>query len=157
MTVRPAGGEGAGLAAGPPRLLRLDPGFAALGLVLDYLSASAGFRDYTLGQMVRTLRFQLQAGTHVCALSGERVVGYCGWLEIAEAQGQLWLVGLAELRPLPPGAAADAFAMTVVAADDGATVRRLMRQARALNPGRRAFFKRDYGARGSRKSSVKNV
>lgn len=145
-----------------PRVLRLERNFASLGLLLDFLSRQPGFRDYPLRQMVTLLRHQIDRATHLCALTGEgpaqRVVGYCGWLEIAAAQGQLWLAGLATLKPLPRGSAVDAIAMTLVAADDGSTVRRLMRQARALNPGRQVFFKRDYGTPGkpSRKATVRN-
>jgi len=149
--------------AGETRILQLERNFYSLGLLLDFLSGQPGFRDYPLRQMVKSLRLQIDRRTHLCALAGEgpaqRVVGYCGWLEVAAAQGQLWLAGLATLKPLPRGSAVDAIAMTVVAAGDGLTLRRLMRQARALNRDRQVFFKRDYGgkAKPSRKATVRNA
>jgi hypothetical protein len=152
--------------AGAPRILHLERNFYSLGLLLDFLSSQPGFGDYPLRQMVKSLRHQIDRRTHLCALVGEgaaqRVVGYCGWLEVAAAQGQLWLAGLATLKPLPRGSTVDAFAMTLVAAEDGQTLRRLMRHARALNRGRQVFFKRDYGGKAgagkpSRKATVRNA
>lgn len=139
-------------------LVQLERNFYSLGLVLDFLARQRGFQDYALRQAVRALRHHIDRRTHFCALAGEgpaqRVVGYCGWLEIAAAQGQLWLAGLATLRPLPPGSAVDAIAMTVVAAETPAVTRRLMRAARDANRDRQVFFKRDYADRPSRKARV---
>lgn len=144
-----------------PQIVQLERSFHSLGLVLDFLSGQPGFRDYPLRQMVRSLRYQIDRRAHLCALAGEgpaqRVVGYCGWLEVAAAQGQLWLAGLATLKPLPRGSAVDAIAMTVVAAEESSLLRRLIRRARELNRDRQVFFKRDYVGRPSRKATLRNA
>lgn len=146
--------ESAAQAAAPVQLVRLERNFYSLGLVLDFLAGSAVFGDFTLRQVMKVVRFQIDRGWNVCALDGKRVLGYSGWMEIPEAMGQLWLAGLGELRPLPPGAEADAFAVTVVAAETPEILRRVIRHTREQNKGRRAFFRRSYGVERFRRSSV---
>jgi hypothetical protein len=108
--------------------------------------------------LVTALKYQIANGHHVSAFRGETLIGYCGWLSIASAHGELWIRDTADLTPVSPDRA-DAVALTIVRVDEPPAVRPLIRACRILEPGKRVFFKRDYvdGAHATRRNTVMNV
>ncbi len=135
-------------------ICQLPPTFESLGLVADLLAEFDTFDTFEFGPLARALVAQLKQRHHVCAFSGNRLIGYCGLLPVKTAQARLWLDGRAVLESAPPGAA-DAMALTVVAVRDPRAVRPLIRYCRSGFPGVPVFFKRSYAGR--RKSARKNT
>ena len=135
---------------------QLTGSFEAFGLTADFLSRVPPYSGFDLGNFARALRRQLNTAQHVAAIADMKLVGYCGWLKTPTALAEAWVKGEATLTP---DEGADAAALTVVAANDRRILLALIRRARALNPGIRIYFKRDYaGARqAARKSSVLNI
>lgn len=138
-------------------ICQLPPTFESLGLVADLLSEFDTFDTFEFAPLIRTLSAQVQQRHHVCAFSGQRLVGYCGLLPVRAAQARLWLDGRAVLDPAPPGGA-DAMALTVVAVREARALRPLIRFCRQGFPDTQVFFKRSYGGgkRPARKCTVKN-
>src|SRR5262249_55499654 len=81
-----------------------------------------------------------------------------GWLLTSKEIGECWAREQAPLKAVPENLA-DAAALTLVRADETKVLRRLIRAARQLNPGRRVFFLREYadGVKRARQASVLNV
>ena len=130
----------------------------ALGAVLDFLSRDKPFNEFRVGVLVPVVRDQLRFQCHVCALRNNVLVGYCGWMLITKELGECWLRGQTQLESVP-AERADALAVTIVRVEEPSMVRPLIRAARQLNPGRRAYIRRDYGGtqRATRQSSVLNT
>lgn len=157
MATQPNLAVAAGAAPADVRITRLRRSFETFGLVVDFLSRMEPFSRYDLGNFSRALQHQLAHGNHLAAVSGNRIVGYCGWLPTTSAIASAWVEDRGQLVPVLDGA--DAVAVTVVACRDNRTLAALIRQARALGPGKRLYFKRQYAdaSRTPRKSSVENV
>jgi hypothetical protein len=137
------------------RILKLDGSYEGLGIVLDFLSRIEPFSKFDLGNFAKALRHQLARGDHLAAMSGNRLVGYCGWLPTTQSIGEAWEANKGPLRPIMDGTA-DAAALTVVASTDRKVITMLLRRAREDNGQLRVFFKRDYaGAAPSKKGSVR--
>ena len=137
------------------RILKLDGSYEGLGIVLDFLSRIEPFSKVDLGNFAKALRHQLARGEHFAAMSGNQLVGYCGWLPTMQAIGEAWEANKGPLLPVLDGKA-DAVALTVVASADRKLVVTLLRRAREENPNRRVFFKRELGGAGPvKKASVR--
>ena len=142
----------------PLRVRQLDPSFDGYGLVIDFLARQAVFAAFSFGPFSRAVRAQLARRHHVCALRGDRLAGYLGWLPTTREIGAAWLRDSGRLIT-PRNVPTDAVALTVVAIDAPDVLRPLIRESRRLNPDRRVFFKRHYAApeRPPRKATVHNV
>ena len=145
------------MSADAVELCQIAPTFESLGLVVDLLASSDSFDRYEFGPLIQALSSQISNRHHVCAFRGGRLVGYCGFLPVTRARAALWLDDRAALEMAPHGAA-DAVALTIVAAREAGVLRPMIRFCRLGFPGTRIFFKRNYaGARRvSRKSTVLN-
>lgn len=145
------------MSAGAVELCQIAPTFESLGLVVDLLASSDSFDRYEFGPLIEALSSQISNRHHVCAFRGGRLVGYCGFLPVTRARAALWLDDRATLEMAPPGAA-DAVALTVVAAREAGVLRPMIRFCRRGFPDTRIFFKRNYAGakRVSRKSTVLN-
>ncbi len=145
------------MSADAVELCQIAPTFESLGLVVDLLASSDSFDRYEFGPLIQALSSQISNRHHVCAFRGGRLVGYCGFLPVTGARAALWLDDRAALEMAPHGAA-DAVALTIVAAREAGVLRPMIRFCRLGFPGTRIFFKRNYaGARRvSRKSTVLN-
>lgn len=128
----------------------------SFGIAMDFLSRHQPFAGVATGVFSQVVRRQVFRGEHVVAWNGTGLAGYAGWLPTSERGARAWLAGRGELLPVDENA--DAVALTTVATEDSALVLPLMRAARARNPGRRIFFKRDYAdaRRPARKAAVLN-
>jgi hypothetical protein len=140
------------------RLRRFVANAEALGVIIEFLSRDKPFSDFRVGVLVPAIRDQLVHQCNVCALRENVLVGYCGWVLITTAMGELWVKGEAQLKPVPADRA-DARALTIVRVEEPSMVRPLIRAARQLNPGKRVFIRRDYGQapRTAKQTSVLNV
>lgn len=127
----------------PLELRQFRPSHETLGILIDYLAKTAPFRDIPSGEFVRSLKHQIADRHHVCAFRGDRLVGYCGWLETTVALGEKWRDGAGELKSVPSDKA-DAAALTTVRADEASALTPMIRAIRTMNKGRRIFFRRDY-------------
>jgi hypothetical protein len=76
-----------------------------------------------------------------------------GWLPTTSEIAALWLEDKGPLTA-KLNEDTDAYAVTVVAAEDGPMTRSLLRHARERYPGRKAFFKRTTADGESRKNTV---
>ena len=126
------------------RLQRFVANAEAVGAVIDFLSRDKPFSEFRVGVLVPAVKEQLVRQLHVCALRGNVLVGYCGWVLITTEMGELWVKGQAQLKAVPADRA-DARALTIVRVEEPSMVRPLLRAARQLNPGKRVFIRRDYG------------
>ena len=141
-----------------PKILQLHASFEAFGVVFDYLSKIDPFSRFQTGHFASIIRMQLKRGHHLVAMDGRDAVGYVGWLLTTRELGDLWQNDQGPLKAVG-SEASDAAALTVVAARDNAVLKRLIRGARSLNPGKRVYFKRQYSGEGrlTKKSAVKNM
>lgn len=139
----------------PGEFVRLANSFEAFGMVLDLLSRQMPFRDFDLAQVAAAVRLQLKHRHHVAAMRGRTLVGYVGWMATRSDIGAGWLAGTEVLTPVDERAA-DALAVTIVVALEPRLALSLIREARKLNIGRRAYFKRGDGE-SARKATVLNV
>jgi hypothetical protein len=139
-------------------VVRLTRSPEALGLLVDFLAGIEPFSMYDFGNFSRALQHQLMNGSHVAAVAGKRLVGYCGWLPTTSAIAAAWVADRGPLQPAPDGSD-DAVAVTVIAAADRRILTALIRRARASGPGKRLYFKRHYAdpTRAPRKRSVANA
>lgn len=121
------------------QIVQFNATFEGFGMVMDYLCHKVPFSTFESKTLADALHRQLKSGHHLVAMQSGAVVGYAGWLMTSKAIAEAWL---ADQRKLVPHSDADAAALTIVAADQRMTVTRLIRGARDLNPGMRAYFKR---------------
>lgn len=143
--LKAAGGDGL-------QIVQFNATFEGFGMVMDYLCRTAPFSGFLSKTLADALHLQLKQGHHLVAMRGGVVVGYAGWLITSKAIAEAWLAGRGRLRPHPD---ADAAALTIVAGGERAVVTRLIRGARDLNPGMRAYFKR--GGEGGRRSVKRSL
>jgi hypothetical protein len=139
-------------------IIAMNATYEAFGMVMDFLSGAPPFNKFDLAYIAELIRAQLQLGHHLGAVTGQReMVGYAGWIHTSEANAELWMRDMGVLRPVETGRH-DAAALTIVAVTDSRATPRLLRGARALNPGVRVFFKRSYddALRPPKKASVLN-
>lgn len=151
----------------PLSLGRLPRSFEALSLLLDLLAEDRFFGQEPLGRMMKVVKSQVAAGTHVAAFRGKRLIAYGGWIYVTPENGRAWMAGQAALKPLEPKALAGlpaeerAAALTVVATRERDAVLPLIRRLRDAHRGYRIFFKRDYLSRGigggERKGTVRAI
>lgn len=129
----------------------------AFGAVIDFLSRVKPFSEHRVGMLVSAVRDQLRLQHHVCAVRGNNLIGYCGWVLITQELGERWLREQVSLAPVPDDRA-DAATLTIVCANEPKVLRRLIRACRDLNPGKRVFFRRDYseGRKAARQTAVLN-
>lgn len=124
------------------RIVQMNLTPEALGLVIDFVGRRRPFATFDALTLIDALGAQLRDQHHLVALDGRRVVGYAGWMMTTTAMAQAWLRNDGPLLR-KSGPEADAPVLTIVASVNKAITARLMRGARELNPGRRAYFKRD--------------
>lgn len=127
------------------QIVQFNATFEGFGMVMDYLCRTAPFSEFTSKTLADALHLQLKSGHHLVALRGGVVAGYAGWLMTSRAIAEAWVIDQGKLTAHHD---ADAAALTIVAAGERAVVTRLIRGARDLNPGMRAYFKR--GGEGGR-------
>lgn len=141
----------------PIKIVQLNSSFDAFGAVMHFLSGISPFRSFELGLLSQVIRTQLHYGQHLAALNGENIIGYAGWLRTTSQEAANWVEGRSILTARFDGNA-DAAALTVFAVSQPTVTRRLIRGARALNPGAKVFFKRspESSARRARKATVLN-
>lgn len=112
----------------------------------------APFKDFEMGSLARAIREQLGTERHIAAMLGRDIVGYAGWILTSQEIAGAWVAGNGPLLDAS-GPDATAAVLTIVAVTDTRATPMLIRRARELNPGKRAYFKRD-NAVGVRKNSV---
>jgi hypothetical protein len=138
-----------------PVLRQLKPSMEVLGIVSSFISREPPFSEFRAGKLLAAIRFQLSSRSHVAVISGENLVGYCGWLPITKTLGEKWMANKAKLVPVPEEAA-DAVALTIVSFTSREHLLPMIRECRRLQPDRRVFFKRQRKAGLSNKASVFN-
>jgi hypothetical protein len=126
------------------RICQLKPNAETFGAVIDFLARVKPFSEFYAGRLASAVRDQLHRQHHVCAMRGNTLIGYCGWVLFAEEAGERWLREQVPFDPVPDERA-DAGALTIVRVEDPKVLRRLIRKTRELNPGRRVFLRRQYG------------
>jgi len=137
------------------QVVQFNATFEGFGMVMDYLCRTAPFSEFTSKTLADALHLQLKSGHHLVALRGGMVVGYAGWLMTSKAIAEAWVLDQGKLTAHRD---ADAAALTIVAADERAVVTRIIRGARELNPGMRAYFKRSrVGSRPPVKRSLRGA
>lgn len=127
------------------QVMQFNATFEGFGMVMDYLCRQAPFSSFESKTLADALHLQLKDGHHLVAMRHGTVVGYAGWLMTSKAIAEAWVLDKGKLVPHRD---ADVAALTIVAANERAVVTRLIRGARDLNPGMRAYFKR--GGEGDR-------
>jgi hypothetical protein len=132
---------------------QLPPTLESFGAVTSFLAAREPFSGFDLGTFTRSIKAQLKARHHLAAVRDGIIVGYAGWLLTTEAMAEAWVAGQGPLLARR-GPEARAAVLTTVAAEDPKSIPLLIRGARQLNPGKRAYFRRDNNNRGPRKNSV---
>jgi len=140
------------------KVVVLSQTFEAFGMVMDLLSYSETFRDFTVADLAPVVQRQLKEGFNLGAVSDGQLIGYAGWLLTDIQTGNDWVENKSFLRPIPTDEA-DAAALTIFVSEEKNVTRRLIRGARELNKGKRVFFKRGYNEslKHGRKSAVLNV
>jgi hypothetical protein len=111
----------------------------SLGLVCEFVSRFPPFNNFEFERMVKTLLYQLQAGTHVVVGLDDRIVGYVGWIRTTQQIAEAWVEQDAQLRMAED---ADAIAVSVLVAEDSKHVLPLIRHAKTLNIGCSVYWKR---------------
>ena len=127
------------------RIVQLNLTPEALGLVIDFVGRRTPFASFEAGVLIDALSHQLRDQHHLVALDGIKMVGYAGWLMTTTEIAESWIENRGQLRRRS-GKDAEAAVLTIVASVDTSVTKRLIRGARHLNPGRRAYFKRDTDA-----------
>ena len=137
---------------------QFKPTHEALGILVNYLSATPPFENFRVRDFIRALKHQIAKGHHVCAFRNEKLVGYCGWLCTTSEAGEKWMNGGEDLKPVPDEEA-DAAALTIVRADEADVLQPMIRALRKIGKGKRIFFRRDYEADGQaqKRRTVLNV
>src|SRR5438128_7179769 len=97
-------------------LRRFKLSFEAVGIVADYVSRVSPFDAFAAGPLLTAVKYQILNGYHVAGFSGETLIGYCGWLQVARREAELWLEDRGELKPARPEDA-DAVALHIVRID----------------------------------------
>ena len=126
-----------------------------LGLITSFLAREKPFSEFRAGRLLAAIKFQISSRSHVALLSGDTLIGYCGWLPITTALGEKWIANKAELVPVPKEAA-DAVALTIVSFTSREHLLPMIRECRRLQPNRRVYFKRERKASPANKASVFN-
>lgn len=145
----------AGRDTGPLRIVQFNATFEGFGMVMDYVARHPPFSDFEAKTLVEAIHQQLRFGHNLVALNHGEIIGYAGWLLTSTEIAERWVAGQGGLIR-KQGAEAQAAALTIVVSEDRAAITRLMRGARRLNPGKRAYFKRGADAHKSeRKRSVR--
>jgi hypothetical protein len=136
---------------------QLKPGFASLGVVIDFLARERPFAAMRAGDLLAAVTYQLTWTQHFAGFQEGRLVAYCGWLTTTAERGEAWVKGEGRIEPLP-ASAGDAAALTIVKVSHDSQLLPMIRACRDHNKGKRVFFKRDYAETGkpSRKSTVIN-
>jgi hypothetical protein len=139
--------------------MRLKGSYETFGIVLDFLAGVEPFARYDLGNLARSVQYQLHQGDHLAAVTRDRLVGYCGWLPTTTLNADAWMSDGIALAPLTSTERADAVLLTIVAARDRVTAFALFGQLARLNSFERVYFKREYPekTRASRKRVVSNM
>lgn len=124
------------------RIVQFNATYEGFGMVMDYIGRQLPFATYEAGTLTEALHQQLKFGHNLVALRNNKLVGYAGWLLTTTEIAEGWLVGSARLLR-KHGAEAEAGVLTIVAGENSRIVARLIRGTRRLNPGKRAYFKRE--------------
>lgn len=130
-----------------PRFLQLPSSFDALGAVLDFLAVDKVFGAMPSSQLVTMVKHQLARKCQICALRGNVMIGYCGWVLMTQEIGDKWFRGEVSEHGLPtaPPDQADAAALTIVRILEPDLVLPLIRECRKLHPNKRVYIRRQYG------------
>lgn len=123
-------------------LRQFKPSMEALGVVMSFIGREKPFSEFRVGKLLAAIKYQVATRNHVGLLSGNTLVGYCGWLPITTALGEKWIANKAELVPVPHEAA-DAVALTIVSVTSREHLLPMIRECRRMQPNRRVFFKRE--------------
>lgn len=123
------------------QIVQFNATYQGFGMVMDYVARRMPFAGFEAGTLTDALHQQLKSGHNLVAIRRNKVVGYAGWLLTSHEIAEDWLADRAKLVR-KQGDEATAAVLTIVIADDDAAIPRLIRGARRLNPGKRAYFKR---------------
>lgn len=126
---------------------------ASFGLICDYLSNHVPFDSYEFGLMVKSIKFQLQNGTHLIGEENDKIVAYMGWLETRSDIAEAWA---ADKGPLHAVHGEEAVAVTVLTVSPSVRILDIVRAAKKAQPDKSVFWKRDYADnRGTTKRAVR--
>lgn len=139
--------------AATAKALQLRAGMEALGVVMSFVCREQPFSEFRAGTIMAALQHQLSNRCHLCLVQEERLVAYAGWLPIRASDGERWLRGEAELKPVP-AAEADAVALTILSVAAPALIPVLLRACRPMARQCTVYFKRDYGGGRMKKSRI---
>jgi hypothetical protein len=114
----------------------------SLGLVCDFVSRFRPFDTFEFRQMTVTLRYQLEAQSHLVAGLDDQIVGYLGWIRTTRAIAEAWVANDRSLTAVTDGA--DAVAATVLVTEDPRYALPLIRRAKTLNAGMSVYWKRQF-------------
>ncbi len=124
------------------RIVQFNATYEGFGMVMDYIARRMPFAGFDAGTLTDAIHQQLKFGHNLVALRNNQVVGYAGWLLTTPEIAEGWVEGRARLVR-KYGDDAVAAALTIVAGEDRQVITRLIRAARRINPGKRAYFKRE--------------
>jgi hypothetical protein len=126
---------------GELRIMQFNATPEGFGMIIDYVGRQNPFASFEAKVLIDALYQQLKHGHHLVAMRRNRIVGYAGWLLTSSEIAEGWIENRTSLIR-KSDAEATAAALTIVASQDRAAITKLMRGARRLNPGKRAYFKR---------------
>jgi hypothetical protein len=142
-----------------PRLVSLPATLGSFGAAIHFLAAEKTFGRKPLGEIVLEVSRQLHSKWNICAVRGQTLIGYCGWVFTTREIAEKYIAG----EPIPDSDVspdeADTPVLTIVRILEPQLVLPLMRACRNRYPGRRVFFRREYLDRDKQKrsSSVLNA
>ncbi|RUW49051.1 hypothetical protein EOA32_23800 [Mesorhizobium sp. M1A.F.Ca.ET.072.01.1.1] len=125
----------------------------SLGLVCNFIAHYPPFDGYEFGQMVKSLRYQLEQQTHLIGSIDDAIVAYVGWIVTSSEIAEAWVANNGPLNPYPGG---PAVAVTVLATRSSSHILPLIKEAKLLNLDKSVYWKRDFiDARGAMKRAVR--
>jgi hemolysin-activating ACP:hemolysin acyltransferase len=65
----------------------------ALGLAVEHLMTKPAFARLPFGHWSRILVGQIRRGHYFFVIGDKRVVGFCGWALVSEAEAEAWISG----------------------------------------------------------------
>ncbi|WP_292350465.1 hypothetical protein [Mesorhizobium sp.] len=125
----------------------------SLGLVCNFIAHHPPFDGYEFGQMVKSLRYQIEQQSHLIGAIDDAIVAYVGWVVTSREIAETWVANNGPLNPDPGGSA---IAATVMATRSSSHILPLIKEAKLLNLDKSVYWKRDFiDARGAMKRAVR--
>lgn len=114
----------------------------SLGLVCDFVSRFPPFDRFEFRHMTVTLRYQLEAQSHLVVGRDDQIVGYLGWIRTTRAIAEAWVANDGALTAVTENV--EAVAATVLVTENPKYALPLIRRAKTLNLGLSVYWKRQF-------------